>query len=471
MPAKFGTSGLRGLIEEVRGDATTRHVLAFAESLLDQKRAGESEDVFIGWDLRQSSPDIAGEVVSALVKAKLIPRVLGAIPTPALAFYAMSKGSAAIMVTGSHIPADRNGIKFYLPSGEISKADEERIADRSAVLEAQSFPASAVHTDTRDHTSALEAFRARCASIVPEGCLKGKVIGVYEHSTVGRTLIHQILKDAGAKTMALGRADTFVALDTEDVSRAVQDQLKTWCARHQLDAIVSADGDADRPLMTDESGRLVRGDAIGILTCQHLGSKKVATPVTSSSAVEAVLQAKITRTRVGSPHVIAAMLNAQTQGAQDISGFEANGGFLVGTPHVVEKRTLAPLPTRDAYLPILAVLYRAASKNLPLSALVASLNLPASMATRIENYATEKSLALLQMLQSNQAARAEFTSTFGNVITVDSLDGYRMHMADGKTVHLRPSGNAPELRIYVEARSHIEAQRLLQATRAKILSL
>ncbi len=65
--------------------------------------------------------------MTALKHAGLVPVDCGFIPTPALALYAMSRKRASLMVTGSHIPADRNGIKFYRPDGEIDKNDELHI--------------------------------------------------------------------------------------------------------------------------------------------------------------------------------------------------------------------------------------------------------------------------------------------------------------------------------------------------------
>lgn len=70
----------------------------------------------------------------------------GLLPTPALALAAA--GEAAVMVTGSHIPADRNGLKFYLPAGEISKAEEVAISAAFKV-EAATFGARA-GADTTD---------------------------------------------------------------------------------------------------------------------------------------------------------------------------------------------------------------------------------------------------------------------------------------------------------------------------------
>jgi phosphomannomutase len=51
----------------------------------------------------------------------------GELPTPALAFYAMSNDMPCIMITGSHLPFSRNGMKFYNTDGEISKLDETNI--------------------------------------------------------------------------------------------------------------------------------------------------------------------------------------------------------------------------------------------------------------------------------------------------------------------------------------------------------
>ena len=121
MAPKFGTSGLRGLVTELTDELVADHVRAFAAA------CPTGGGLFVGRDLRASSPRIAAAVTGAALAEGLPVTECGALPTPALALAAMRAGRAAIMVTGSHIPADRNGLKFYLPSGEISKADEAAI--------------------------------------------------------------------------------------------------------------------------------------------------------------------------------------------------------------------------------------------------------------------------------------------------------------------------------------------------------
>ena len=121
MPPKFGTSGLRGLVTELTPELIRDHVHAFVAA------CPTGGAVHVGRDLRPSSPDIAAQVMAAISEAGLIAVDAGAVPTPALALGSMGAGHGAVMVTGSHIPADRNGLKFYLPTGEVSKADEAAI--------------------------------------------------------------------------------------------------------------------------------------------------------------------------------------------------------------------------------------------------------------------------------------------------------------------------------------------------------
>ena len=126
---KFGTSGLRGLATDLIGAESRRYAAAFLRYL---RTRGDVGEILVGRDLRQSSPEIARSVIAGL-DAPVVD--CGELPTPALALEAMRRKSPAIMITGSHIPADRNGLKFYLADGEIEKADEAGIlAARSLLL-------------------------------------------------------------------------------------------------------------------------------------------------------------------------------------------------------------------------------------------------------------------------------------------------------------------------------------------------
>ena len=120
-------------------------------------------------------------------------------------------------------------------------------------------------------------------------------------------------------------------------------------------SIVSADGDGDRPLVTDQTGTPLRGDLLGLIACSFLGAEVVVTPVTSNSRIEAGGQFSVIRTPVGSPFVIAGMQVALAAGKNGVAGFEANGGLLTASDFAVNDHPLRALPTRDCFLPILAI--------------------------------------------------------------------------------------------------------------------
>jgi phosphomannomutase len=195
----------------------------------------------------------------------------GKVPSPAVALYGLVSRAPAIMVTGSHIPADRNGIKFNKCSGEILKADETSIrqqcvrVDESLFSDAGLFVEASVTPWPLSNT-ARALYVARYLDCFPADCLTGQRIGVYQHSAVGRDMLVEIYQGLGAEVVSLGRSETFVPVDTEairpeDVALATQ-----WAEAQRFDAIVSTDGDSDRPLIADETGQWLRGDVAGILS-------------------------------------------------------------------------------------------------------------------------------------------------------------------------------------------------------------
>lgn len=458
MSLKFGTSGLRGLSVDLKGRAAAIYAAAFARHLLKAGLAKPGDPVLVGRDFRDSSPQIAATAIGALAREGLAPLDCGAVPTPALALYGLSLKAASLMVTGSHIPADRNGIKFYRPDGEIDKDDEQAIAALAAEIAAiDETPATA---PDRSATAAA-LFLERNVSLLPEGALAGLKVGVYQHSTVARDLLVEVFAHYGAEVVALGRSESFIPVDTEAVSPETVALLREWAGEHGLDAIVSADGDGDRPLLADETGTPLRGDLLGLIAARFLGAEVVATPVTSNSGIEAAGRYAVARTRVGSPYVIAAMVAALAEGKAGVMGFEANGGLLTASPFAVNGRILDPLPTRDSVLPVLAALFLAASEAKPLSALAAAFRLPVAAADRLENYALDRSAALMAHLRASPANLTAFLAPIGIPAAVSDIDGLRIALNDGRTIHFRPSGNAPEMRCYVEAEDEARAQALL----------
>lgn len=448
MALKFGTSGLRGLVTEMSPDVVERYTTAFLTGCAGIKM------LCVGRDLRGSSPRIADDVMRAAARLGCEVIDCGAIPTPALALAAIARGAGAVMVTGSHIPADRNGLKFYTSGGEITKADEQAIL--AAYGTGQVIEGSAATEKSSDDTVA-ETYINRYARAFGGTALQGKRIGLYSHSAVGRDVLHQILVHLGAQVIECGRSEEFVPVDTEAVDPETRAKIKDWVQDGKLDALVSTDGDSDRPMLADENGHIVPGDVMGQITAKSLGAKKVVTPISSNSGVTQKGFDAVIRTKIGSPFVIAGMKEA----GGSVVGYEANGGFLLGYDADGPVGLLPSLLTRDAVLPLVCVLSEA--KSTSLSALVAAEPAVFTAADRLQEVEQARTRPFMEKLADDATARGAFLQYLGGrEAQCDMTDGIRMSLHNGRIVHIRPSGNAPELRLYIEAESESAASELLQ---------
>ncbi|MFM7445129.1 MAG: phosphomannomutase, partial [Tabrizicola sp.] len=256
MAPKFGTSGLRGLVVELTPALVADYVRAFCRVC----KVGSG--LYVGRDLRASSPDLSAVIIQTALAEGLQVTDCGALPTPALALAAMGAGAAAVMVTGSHIPADRNGLKFYVPDGEITKADEAAILGAlGADASTEGVPVGQLHSGAQ----AAGAYAVRYLAAY-RGALAGMRVGVWQQSSVARDLMAEVLAGCGAEVVALGRSESFIPVDTEAVGADWRDMFAVWVKEHRLDALISTDGDADRPLVVDNLGRVVPGDVLGALT-------------------------------------------------------------------------------------------------------------------------------------------------------------------------------------------------------------
>ena len=462
---QFGTSGARGLV----ADMTDRVCYAYAAGFVQYlRRAGALQvdgDVGIAGDFRASSQRIMDACARAVVDCGCRPRYFGRIPTPALAAYGIAHAMPTMMVTGSHIPEDRNGIKFNLPSGEILKQDEAAIRNEDVALPSNLFDDSGTFSGDDaalppEDPDAYAAYVARYLEFFPANWLDGLHIGLYEHSSVAREALYAVLTGLGADVERLGFSETFIPVDTEAIRPEDVRLARDWAADGRFDALVSTDGDGDRPLVADEHGNWLRGDVAGILCARALGAKAVVTPVSSNSALErSGWFEQVQRTRIGSPYVIAGMQTLSARGIAPVVGYEANGGFLTDSDIALNGRVLPALPTRDAVIVAVAVLGAARARRVTLSGLGADLPRRFTDSDRIKDFPTELSRERLAAFDTGDAGAdrkaldSVFADRFGRVASVDHTDGVRMTFASGEILHLRPSGNAPELRAYTEAAS------------------
>jgi phosphomannomutase len=463
---RFGTSGARG----PAGDMTDFVCYAYTKGFLQYLEAvGElgkgGTEIAIAGDFRPSTDRIMEAVRRAVFDMGHTPVNCGKIPSPAAALYGIANSIPAIIVTGSHIPADRNGIKFNKSSGEILKSDEAGIREQSVSIDNSLFEdaegfSSSVHGKWPVNDNARQMYMRRYLDVFGGDCLEGRRVGIYQHSSVGRDIIMEIFGGLGADVVALGRSDTFIPVDTEAIRPEDVELAAGWAAEDSFDAIISADGDADRPLIADENGRWLRGDIAGILCAKYLGADSVSTPVSCNTAVEKCGWFKsVERTKIGSPYVIESMINACRAGAKAVVGYEANGGFLTHSDIPLFGKTLRALPTRDAVIVHLCVILSALGESKRLSELISDLPERYTASNRLQNVPQSESSRVLELFSTGDTSKdtAKATEKFGELCgvccSIDRTDGVRMTFGNDEIVHLRPSGNAPELRCYNEAAS------------------
>ena len=284
---------------------------------------------------------------------------------------------------------------------------------------------------------------------------------------MSRDCLKLILERLGASVISLGRSDQFISVDTEAIRPEDVQLAKEWAKEVDVDCIISTDGDGDRPLVSDENGNWLRGDVAGILCAQFLGADDVVTPISSNSAVEqSGYFDSVHRTRIGSPYVIEAMTSLLTTG-KTVVGYEANGGFLQATVLKYSDRIMAPLPTRDAAIVPLTILLLADSQSLTISGLLKTLPARYTASDRLKQFPTDVSQTILAEMKTddrklNLAVIAQRFPDLGKPVEINIIDGVRMTFDSGDIVHLRPSGNAPELRCYTESATEEQAVKLNQ---------
>ncbi len=516
----FGTSGRRGLLKDLTQLEIYINALAEIEYLktlsLAEGGVRAAEPFYFAADLRPSSTrfdgsgrgELAQAIFQAIQDAGLEPIYLGQIPTPALTAFAIGRCKGSIMVTGSHIPFDRNGYKTNTSVGELLKHHEQPIAAFVAAVRqriyaeplAQSlFDASGMlkggsRSLPETLIEARDEYISRYLDFFGLDALSGLNVLVYQHSAVGRDMVPTILEALGAQVQVAGRSEIFVPIDTENIDASCLETIQGFLdlARGEgqhFDAVVSTDGDSDRPLIlgvSKESGkaRFFGGDLVGMIAADFLKPDAVVVPISTNDAIDrgTLVPALEAKTRIGSPFVIQGMLNALAKGRKKVVGWEANGGFLTGSALVMGERRLAPLPTRDAVLPVLAVLASSVAKGQDLECLFSALPPRFSRAALLKNFPKAKSQEILRKLRplaedkvrigfdgntANEPAFRELVALlssyftqeqgFGSVLGIDYTDGVRMFFDQGDVAHLRPSGNADELRIYAVADTQARA--------------
>ena len=428
----FGTNGIREVVGE---QFTATFVIRVASAIASITPPGPP--IVVGWDGRTSSPAFSRIVSATLALGGHHVIELGLLPTPAIQYnVARLEAQLAVVVTASHNPPEFNGLKCIAADGlEVPRSFEEAIeaaveSGRVAVAPYDRIGEITPRTDGgRWYVDGIlrrvdaSRIQARRFTVVLD-CGNGASV------PTSPPLLHRL----GCRVVTLnGHVDgTFPGHLSEPTEENVAD-LRQMVPAVGADLGIAHDGDADRTVFVDATGRFIPGEEVLTLLAQdavqrHPGAV-VVTPVSSSQSVEDAVTAAggtVVYTRVGSPTV-----THEIQARHAIFGGEDNGGM------IFPEFQLA----RDGAMTAAAVLDLLVRRGVGLAE--GLVGLP-------EYTLIKEKVPCPVALRGPVLARLGETLAKGSdrVVTLDGIKVYR----DGGWVLLRPSGTEPLFRIFAESK-------------------
>jgi phosphoglucosamine mutase len=338
MKKLFGTDGIRAVAGQPPLDpATIRAIgLAIAHHPAPAEQ-GSSPRVLIGMDTRESSEQIAATLTAGLIAGGATVESAGVITTPAVAYLARAHGFAAgIVISASHNPWQDNGIKLFGPDGyklpdATELAIEAEIFRHLASSTSNQPGAPGLASETWDRTTSQlappvnEADRAEyirfLLDAVPDLSLDGRRIVVDCANGAASAIAPQLFAELnahGGGEVILTHASPNGRNINEHCGALHPEVVAAEVVAQHASMGITFDGDADRALFADASGKVVNGDAVLLLAARHLQSlsalanSTVVATTMSNMGLEAALkrsQIKMLRAPVGDKYVLEQMLS------------------------------------------------------------------------------------------------------------------------------------------------------------------
>jgi phosphoglucosamine mutase len=436
---QFGTDGVRGVaLSELTTDFAHRLGRAAARVL-----GSDGVSVVVGGDTRESTEVLDRALCAGFAAEGLDVIRLGVAPTPQVAFEAQRRDALGAVVSASHNPWSDNGIKLFAQGGvKLSDDVERRIEAELAALDSvtSAEPAGSVVDASADH----DAYVGHLVSYLDGLRLDGLRIVL----DAANGAAHQI----GPAALRAAGADVIVVAASPD-GRNINDRcgatapslVAAAVVEHGADVGVALDGDADRLIAVDHTGKVVDGDHIIAIVANDLRERGqlrhdtvVVTVMTNLGFRHAMAEAgiNVVDTAVGDRYV----LEALAAGGYSLGGEQS--GHVIFADHAT---------TGDGLLSAIALLDAVQRADRPLADIAA---------------ATMTSLP--QVLVNVRVAHRmpDAADRLAADIAAAQLD-----LGDTGRVLVRASGTEPLVRVMVEAPTHDQARRVADTLAASALRL
>ena len=427
MKKLFGTNGVRGVFSE---DFTLEFVNDLVMSLAAYFKQGK---ILVGYDGRHSSPIVAKVVSSALNYSGLDCYMTGLVPTPCLEYATKKLGyDGGLMITASHNPPQYNGIKPVASDGvEISREDERKIEQ---IFAEKNWIKASTFGKSFEETNVISTYIDGIISLIDIDSIKAKKFKVCLDLGNGAQAVtaKKLCENLGCDVHAIneeingdfpGRGSEPTPQNLDELSKLVVDTNSNFG--------IAFDGDGDRSIFCDETGKILTGDSSALLLCDYLlqqyPNSQVVTCLNSGNIIENIVEktnSRVVRTKVGSVEVSRRMVNDDA-----LVGYEENGGFMFGNHNHV----------RDGAMTLALMLDLLSKSQLDLSCNIENLPPSFTTKTKIECSLEKSKIVISELLK-------EFPDS-------NTSDGIKIQVDKDNWVMIRPSGTEPIIRIYGESNS------------------
>jgi len=426
----FGTDGIRGTVGQspITPDFVLRLAHAVGRVL---KRTEERPVVLIGKDTRISGYMLESALESGFNSAGVDVVLLGPLPTPGVAYLTRAQRAAlGVVISASHNPFPDNGIKFFSAQGS-KLPDEWETAVEAALEEPPVWVDSASLGRTRRLDDAAGRYIEFCKSTFANDLtLKGLKIVVDAAHGAAYHIAPKVFHELGAEVVAIGCAPDGLNINRE-VGATHTDALVAAVKAHHADYGVALDGDADRLMMVDATGRLYNGDELLYLIADdRLGRDEhvpgVVGTLMTNMAVELALKKRgvqFVRAKVGDRYVLEELHRHKW-----LLGGEGSGHLLA-----LDKQT-----TGDGLVSALQVLQTCVRSEQSMAQLLAGVHLYPQTLINVRLPPGQDWKANARLAAETKAVEAE--------------------LGEGGRVLIRASGTEPLVRVMVEARDAAQAQ-------------
>jgi len=439
----FGTDGIRGSVGDAPITPDFMLKLGWASGRVFAREAGGEGrcTVIIGKDTRVSGYMFESALEAGLVAAGVNVKLLGPMPTPAVALMTRTQAAAAgIVISASHNPFYDNGIKFF--SAEGSKLpDETELAIEAELEEALTTVRSRDIGKVLRVVDASGRYIEFCKSTVPEGFnLRGLRIAVDCANGATYHIAPSVFSELGADVISIGiQPDGFNI--NEGVGSTDTAALSELVRERDVDLGIAFDGDGDRVLFVDGAGELVDGDELIYMIAMYrlasgYGDAGVVGTLMSNLGLELALKAEgleFVRAQVGDRYVKERM--------------EAEGWFLGGesSGHIICSDVTT---TGDGIVAALQVLVALKDSGQTL----------AEFRSGMKKFPQR----MINVTIAGKVNLADYPAVAASVARVEAQLGQR-----GRVL-LRPSGTEPKIRVMVEGEDAAEVEALCAGLAADV---